>query len=68
MHSTASCRHRIRPWPCDPPCLVHGLAYTPAREDRQPRRPPMAENPRFGRYAEIPMSRMTPEQQKAIAR
>jgi 4-carboxymuconolactone decarboxylase len=37
-----------------------------ARRNRQSqwRRPPMAETPTFGRYAEIPYDRMTPEQQE----
>src|SRR6266542_1185182 len=39
----------------------------PVRPKRslQPRRPPMAETPTFGRYAEIPYEQMTPEQQDA---
>src|SRR5438132_358072 len=48
------------------PSVARRRANRSARPNRslQPRRPPMAETPTFGRYAEIPYEQMTPEQQE----
>ena len=48
------------------PAVGRRRALQEARPNRslQPRRPPMAETPTFGRYAEIPYEQMTPEQQE----